>query len=438
MKYFVIEERGRRVLVRADRRVEEEFTREGVWVKSARTDLRGEVGAYEFYDHVHEIVSGLRAGLPCVAVFSSSYRIDELINVAAVMRRRHGVEEWLGRDNVWRAEHRDLDGEVWLPVSEEEVERLQWTAAMPDWFVVHDGGAYPYAVVRTIPSAEEAFTRELRWERSDLLGREDLRVEACGKVIPYDARAAIEIGVRTEWQRAVGGTEYFTLWDKSSFEPRGFSSAIRRTSAREELYVGRRGWVRSMMIRDVESGEFPFCWLLPVTARECEEIIARRSGRRGYQVYLDGDRLPLAVVRVDGDQEEAFAGNLVWEPSDWLGKVAADPDLRAEELLPNWTPESAAFRLATSVRRRLQRTAWQGGHWYYAIFPNRTPVFELVDAHGLVRTNAGTDSYEQAYLDGAWRPTSALDKLRTGDSYDEELPISPDEAQRLMKLLDDR
>lgn len=62
-------------------------------------------------------------------MFSTSYRIDELINVTAVMRRRDGVEEWLHLDNVWRAESRAAGGRFHLPISEQELERLKWTTA---------------------------------------------------------------------------------------------------------------------------------------------------------------------------------------------------------------------------------------------------------------------------------------------------------------------
>jgi hypothetical protein len=208
--YFVVQDGGAvpRALVRNDHRGVQHLVGQGTWVES---DLMvhpepgwtvAEVKAHEFYDHVAAAMRAARAGLPCLALFYSTIGVTEVRDATmlkAVMRRRDGVEEWLDEDNVWRAEHRDLDGEDWLPISEEELEHLKWEAARPAFFAVHDDRSYPYAVVRTIPSAEEAFTRDLRWRPSDLLGRTDLRVEAvkCWRDA-MDLQATIETGVRDE------------------------------------------------------------------------------------------------------------------------------------------------------------------------------------------------------------------------------------------------
>jgi hypothetical protein len=367
-----------------------------------------------------------------------------LINVTAVMRRRDGVEEWLDRDNVWRAEQRDLDVQVHLPISEEELDRLKWTAAWPDWFVVHDGAAYPYAVVRKIPSAEEAFTRDLRWEPSDLLERDDLKVEKLGHPsAAYDPRAAMEVGVRAERLRARGGSEYFTLWDRVDFAPgesTPFFSVIRRTEAGEEVHVGRSGWVPSRMVRGIERGKFPFYRALPITAEEAEEIIAQRSGPRCYHVLSghDGLDLPFAVVQVDGEHEEAFTRDLVWGPSDLLSRVAGERGLRVEEFLPNWTADNAAFRMAGAVRRRRRSIEWESEHWYFAIFPDEVAALDLANAHEIVRTRAGGTRSAETCRNGEWTYSWIMDDIGRGKSDDVYLPISPAEAQRLMKLLDDR
>ncbi|MEU0881621.1 hypothetical protein ABZ345_23660 [Lentzea sp. NPDC005914] len=263
-----------------------------------------------------------------MAVLSTSYRVDELCNVTAVMRRRDGAEEWLGRDNVWRAEQRDLRGQVHLPIGEEELERLKWTVASPLWFVVHDDRDYPYAVVRKIPSAEEAFTRDLRWEPSDLLGREDLRVEEFpNQGAASDPRAAIEIGVRSDRQRVRGGPEHFTLWPGVHFDPQRLSSVIRRTEAGEEVCVGHSGWVRSSMLDDVPRDFYPFYRVLPISPVEAGEILSRRSEPRCYHVLTadEGQDVPFAIVQVDGEREEAFTRDLVWGPSDLLSGSRTSP-----------------------------------------------------------------------------------------------------------------
>lgn len=128
--------------VRADHHGEERLVGLSEWVDSDLLERHGgtEVERHEFYGHVYEAMRRARAGLPCVAVLSVTCRVDELINVSAVMRRRNGVEEWLDRENVWRAKPRDLDGLFWLPISEEELESLKWRVVSPDWFAVSRWG----------------------------------------------------------------------------------------------------------------------------------------------------------------------------------------------------------------------------------------------------------------------------------------------------------
>ncbi|MEV6237291.1 hypothetical protein [Lentzea sp. NPDC051838] len=437
MKYFVIRDGGPvpRALVRTHQGVVETFTGRGEWVEAGPPGTAAtEVDAYEFYDHVYEAMRDARAGLPCVALLSTTYRADELINVDAVMRVRDGVEEWLDRDNVWRAEHPDLEGKVRMPISEEELDRLKWTAARPEWFVVHDERDYPYAVVRKIPSAEEAFTRDLRWESSDLLGRTDLRVEK-QDYRPSDQRAALEIGVRRDRQRARGGPEYFTLWPRVRFEPAELSSVIRRTKAGEEVCVGHSGWLPSRMLDDIPREYYPFWWVLPISPEEADEILARRAEPRYYHVLSgnDGLDLPHAVVEVDGGHEKAFTWDLAWAPSDLLSRIAEEPDLHVQEFLPDWGPLEATLRMARAVRRRRRSREWNGQFWYHAVFPGRAAVFDLSNATELIRTVAGSHYPEEAYRDGAWTRTYLLEDIGRGKADGEDLPISPAEAEALMR-----
>ncbi|MGW6931616.1 hypothetical protein ACWGE0_16305 [Lentzea sp. NPDC054927] len=446
MKYFVIQDGGPvpLALVRADYRGEEQLTGQGEWTGSNLLDLPqpgwtvAEVDGYEFYDHVLRVLRAARAGLPCLAVFHTSIAVGELPDptmLKAVMRRRDGVEEWLDQGNIWRAEQRDLDGQKWLPISDDELERFKWEAARPSWFVVHDGGAYPFALVRKIPSAEEVCIRDdLVWRLSDLLGRTELRVEELsGRSEAADVRAAIEIGVRAERLRA--GTQYFALWYHCEFEPVKLHSVFRRTEAGDEIHAGHRGWLPSAMVRVIEQGLNPFYRALPVSAEEAEAVIAGQGVPRTFLVLseVDGSSLPVAVVRLDGHREEAFTRDLGWGPSDLLTRVA-DEGLLVEELPPGSTGNYDAYRLAVKIRLR-RRAEWTGAHWYYAILPNRPTALQVADAIGLIRTNAGDDSFEEEFRDGEWGSSHELDDLRTGRSDNDELPISPDEAERLKELL---
>ncbi|MDX3661971.1 hypothetical protein PV646_32120 [Streptomyces sp. ID05-26A] len=437
MKYFVIQDGGPAplALVRTDGDREQKLAGTGEWADSALLAAPEpgwtvtETAAHEFYDHVYEAMREARAGLPCVAVLSSTYRVDEFVTVTAVLRRRDGVEEWLGRDNVWQPG--DPGGTIRLPISEEELGRHQWTAARPSWFVLHESNDRVRAVVRKIPSAEEAFTRELRWEPSDLLGRTGLRVEEVHEYAAKDARMAIEVAVRGRRHR--GLTRYFALWDGKESEPRYLHSVIRRTAlGAEEVHTGRGGWQPTRVLRRLED---TLLKALPVSEEEAGVIIAAEPARRCFRVLsVEGPHLPFAVVRVDGEHEEAFTRDLVWGPSTLLADVREHRGRWVEELSPGESADHAAYRLALAQRRLWQSHEWQGPR-YHAIFTDICQALELTNAIALVE---GDTWEEYVYRRGEWTRCSLLRGVSNGGNTYEELPISPDEARRLMELLDAR
>ncbi|MGW6444344.1 hypothetical protein [Lentzea sp. NPDC055074] len=388
-----------------------------------------ETAAHEFYDHVYEAMREARAGLACVAVLSSTYRVDEFVYVSAVLRRRDGVEEWLGRDNVWRTG--DPGGTIRLPIGEEELGRHLWTAARPSWFVLHEPNDRVRAVVRKIPSAEEAFTRELSWEPSDLLGHTGLRVEEVDEYAARDARAAIEVAVRG--RRHGGWTRYFALWDGNEAEPRHLHSVIRRTAlGAEEIHTGRGGWQPTRVLRRLEDTLHK---ALPVSEEEAGAIIAAKPARRRFRVLsVEGPHLPFAVVQVDGEHEEAFTRDLVWGPSTLLAEVREHRGRWVEELSPGTSADNAAYRLALAQRRLWQRHEWQGPR-YHAIFTDIRKALDLTNAIALVEGDAWE---EYQYRRGEWTRCSLLRGVGNGGNTYEELPVSPDEARRLMELLDAR
>ncbi|WP_189156850.1 hypothetical protein [Lentzea pudingi] len=445
MNYFVIQDGGPvpRALVRVDGHREQKLAGTGEWADCAVLAAPEpgwtvtQVESHTFYDHVYEAMREARAGLPCVAVSSTTYLIDEFVNVTAVMRRRDGVEEWLGRENVWQAA--DPGGEVRLPISEEELERLQWIATRPSWFVVRETNGRVHAVVRKIPSAEEAYTRDLRWEPSDLLGREDLRIEEVHRA--ETALEQIELEVYRERNRGPDETEYFTV-EGRSYYPRDVFCVIRRTSAGEEVHAGASGWVPSELLAEVEQGWHVFYRHRAVSAEEAGAVIAARSGRRSF-LLLDAPGelpLPLAVVRVDGEREEAFTRDLAWGPSTLLTRTAEQPGVRVEEIPPAFEV-SRLFMMSTRIRHERQGSEWpHDGHWYFAFFTSQAAALDLTNVLWLHRTEAGRTGIGDDYHgDGGWRSTRwALEDYDRGKRDEEYLPVSPDEARRLMKLLDAR
>lgn len=189
------------------------------------------------------------------------------------------------------------------------------------------------------------------------------------------------------------------------------------------------------MVGGIERGEFSFYRPLPVSGQEAEAIIARQVAPRCFLVLdeEDGRDLPVAVVRVHGEREEAFTRDLLgWGPAELLNGLGGG--LRVEELPPGTNGNSQAYSLSMKLRKR-RRAEWAGPHWYYALFKNPVAALDLANAHALVRTRAADDSDEHSYRDGAWSYSWMREDIRRDRSNDECVPISPDEAQRLMKRL---
>ncbi|WP_328452411.1 hypothetical protein [Amycolatopsis sp. NBC_00438] len=76
---------------------------------------------------------------------------------------------------------------------------------------------------------------------------------------------------------------------------------------------------------------------------------------------------------------------------------------------------------------------WQGH--YHGVFRTFADGLDVRRAHALIR---GRDSAraERYAGRGRWEPTTLLRSLETADSSDEDLPVSPEEAEMLMRLLD--
>jgi len=223
-------------------RSEEAFTRDLEWVK---TDLLSQVPVQQHWtaDEV-SLDDGLRhAFLIALRVRQEWQRTewvgeyeyfavlkserDELMRhaVSALVRRRAGTQELLGADGAWQVTEQRLTEMTCLPISEAEHDRLRWTVAKTRWFVLTTvpkrrlfvrtkTEPYPVAVIRMIPAAEEAYTRNPRWEPSDLLGQSGLRVEEVSDERRADEhRFAIQTGVREARQRTewAGEYEYFMI-----------------------------------------------------------------------------------------------------------------------------------------------------------------------------------------------------------------------------------
>ncbi|MEU5264511.1 hypothetical protein [Amycolatopsis sp. NPDC021455] len=370
-----------------------------------RTQWQGE---YEYFVHLE------------AAVFADTLKRPE-----ALVRRRDGVRELLGPDGTWRPADEDPEGTVAVPISEAEHDRLRWEVARPRWFVARDELPHPVAVVRRIPAVAEAYTRNLRWEPVPPgLELEELPSESTAEDLRFD----LETGVRLA--RRTSGPEYF------GFLPRplpqvyldDICSVVRRENGIEEVYVRDGLWVRSNRLHD--------SWYrrLPLGAEEVRRITAGLPRSRCFLVH-DGRHLPRAVVHLDGETERVFGHDLEWTTAGLLAEVAAHEHWVVEEVTPG-QEVMEAYQLARRVREFRQRHEWDGGVWYFGIYQNLEEAFDIGATRVLVRTSRDSIWGGERYTGrGRWEPTRRLDDISRGHSYDDELALSPAEAEAIMNRL---
>ncbi|MFJ1768282.1 hypothetical protein ACIOD2_48755 [Amycolatopsis sp. NPDC088138] len=366
-----------------------------------RTEWRGE---YEYFVHLE-----------------SASCADTLKPPEALVRCREGVRERLGADGTWRAAE-DPPGTVSLPVTEAEHDRLRWRVAAPQWSVARDDLSYPVAVVRRIPAFAEAYTRNLRWEPVP----PGLRLEEIRESQAGDLLFALTTGVRQA--RRTGTVEYFGILPgrSTSIDLDDVFSVVRRDNGVEEVYVRDGLWVRSDRLRDDWHRN------LPLGAEEVERITARLPRSRCFLVD-DGRAFPRAVVHLDDGTERAFGRDLAWTASGLLAEVAEHPYWTVEEADPD-TEVTHAFLLARRVRQFKQRHVWQGAA-YHGVFRTCADGLDVRRAHTLIRGSHSMEA-ERYTGGGRWEPTTLLRSLETGGWSDEELPVSWEEAEMIMKLLD--
>ncbi|MET8849095.1 hypothetical protein [Amycolatopsis sp. NPDC004625] len=407
------------------------FTHDLVWVPFDLPDEAAEECSHdESRQHVHTIVRHVRAERQRTQ-WQGEYEYfvhlaypdfaDELKGAKALVRGRDGVRERLGEDGTWRATGEDPEGTVSLAITEAEHDRLRWEIAQAHWFVARDELPYPVAVVRRIPAVAEAYTRNLRWEPVP----PGLELEAVGSEYQAeDLRAKLETGVRLAARAE--GTEYFGVKERASGT---VLSVIRRVNGVEEVFVREGWWARSdRLLRD-----FDRC--LPLLgAEEAEQVIARLPRSRCFLVD-DGRTAPRAVVHLDGDTERIFGRDLEWRTGSLRDELAGHPHRTVEETGPDQVLIQA-YHLARQVRRVKQRHEWDGDAWYFGIYGTYRETFDIAATRLLVRTGVGDTWFGERYAgQGRWEETRELDDIWRGRSYDNELALSPAEAEAIVKRL---
>ena len=310
-----------------------------------------------------------------------------------------------------------------MPISEAEHDRLRWEIAEPRWFVARDELPYPVAVVRRIPAVAEAYTRNLRWEPVP----PGLALEAVGAHQAKDFQSKIETGVWLAGRPE--SVEYFAVqgW-MSGPDLDHVYSVIRHENGVEEVYVRDGLWVRSNRLLQV----FDLC--RPLSADEVEQATARLSRSRCL-VVEDGSDIARAVVHLDGGTERVFGHDLEWRTAGLLEEVADHPDWTVREITPG-QEAFESYQLARGLRRFRQRHEWGGEAWYFGIYGTYRAALDPEATHLLVKTQVDDPWFGELYVGGGqWQPTEKLDKIWRGRSDNEELALSPAEAEAIMKRL---
>lgn len=153
-------------------------------------------------------------------------------------------------------------------------------------------------------------------------------------------------------------------------------------------------------------------------------------------VLVEGERLPLAVVRVAGENEEAFTRDLVWEPSDLLSRGPGEETWQAREAEVGYA-NGFMVQMVREVRAA-EHTSETAEYGYFAIFNETVDVLDLDNAYLVVRSSPGTG--EEAFTGNLlWERTDKLHRLRCGRDWTEEyVAISPAEAEHLKRKTTER
>ncbi|MFJ5986667.1 hypothetical protein [Lentzea sp. NPDC092896] len=151
-------------------------------------------------------------------------------------------------------------------------------------------------------------------------------------------------------------------------------------------------------------------------------------------ILVEGQGLPLAVVRLTGTVEEAFTHDLGWAPSELLGRVPSEQDWTAREVSAG-VADGFLVEMVRTIRSR-DHESELADYKYYASFKDALGVLDLADADRLIRRPEGAVEEEYAGHQ-AWEPSEKLHRIDSGlDKQEEYVALSLVEAAHVKKLID--
>ncbi|MDX3661681.1 hypothetical protein PV646_30630 [Streptomyces sp. ID05-26A] len=151
-------------------------------------------------------------------------------------------------------------------------------------------------------------------------------------------------------------------------------------------------------------------------------------------VLVEGQHLPLAVVRVTGAAEEAFTHDLRWEPSELLARVPSEPDWTARDT-DAVGANGFLVEMTTTIRARTHESELTD-YQYYASFKDALGVLDLADVDRLIRRPGGGVEQEYAGHE-TWEPSDKLHRVDSGlDAHEAYVALSLTEAAQAKRLID--
>ncbi|MEV6710771.1 hypothetical protein AB0M48_01910 [Lentzea sp. NPDC051208] len=151
-------------------------------------------------------------------------------------------------------------------------------------------------------------------------------------------------------------------------------------------------------------------------------------------IHVDGQRLPLAVVRLTGEAEEAFTHDLRWEPSDLLSRVPSEPDWQARDANAGQA-NGFLVEMTKTIRARAYESELTD-YKYYASFKQALGVLDLTTVDRLIRRPEGQVEEEYAGHE-TWEPSDKLHRIDSGhDAHEEYIALSLTEAAYVKRLVD--
>ncbi|SFR05275.1 hypothetical protein SAMN04488564_102740 [Lentzea waywayandensis] len=248
-------------------------------------------------------------------------------------------------------------------------------------------------MVRLTGAVEEAFTHDLRWEPSDLLGRVPSEPDWTAREVGVSDANGFLVGMirairSRDHESELTDYKYYASFRDALgvLDLANADRLLRRPEGGvEEEYAGHQTWERGEKLHRIDSGQDKpeeYVALSLVEAAQVKRLIDAHWDRGCTHHVVLVDKRPVAVVtRVakDPDSELAFTGDPEPQPSRLLAQAAREPRMDAVQ-----TSMATAVETMARLSLRWRTEARAGETAGYAVFHQLTDVLDLDSAHAVV------------------------------------------------------